>query len=155
MMEGSCILKRTIEKSPPKWNCTEHQIRLAFIQAASRVCNIVDNLQEEAKRAIIANTLKLCYNEQYLWEHNFTDWLLDLQRKLIYNLNKPFSEIKEPMWIYPPKELNFSLITDILMQLFESINYDCDVTYAHSDKKYCIRPRATYFDVVKVEKVFL
>lgn len=154
MMEGSCVLKKTIEKET-MWDCTEHQIRSAFITAAYTVCRIVDDIQDEAKRALTKNTLKRCYKEQYQWEHTFTDWLLELQKMFISNLDKSFDEIKEPIWIYPPKELNFSLITNILMQLFEAINYDCDVTYAHSDKKYCIRPRATYSDVVKVEKVFL
>lgn len=72
----------------------------------------------------------------------------------ISNLDKSFEEISEPIWIYPPEELNFWLVTKIMKHLFESMQYDYDMS-DFKQRGFLIKPKATYSEVVKVEKLFV
>ena len=151
-MEGSGILKRTIEQSY-KWNCDEHRIRMAFIHAASRICKEVDKIQLRAKCVIHTETLSRVYGEQYAWEHTITDKLLSLQNMFIGNLTKDINEFKEPYIVACPDNVDGFVFKDIFTEILDSINYLYDHNYITNE--FIIRPKITTVEEAKVAISYL
>ena len=152
MMEGSGILKRTIEQSY-KWDCTEHKIRMAFIHAASRICREVDKIQLQANCTASTKILSRLYKEQYAWEHTITDKLLSLQNMFIANLTRDISEFKEPYIVNCPDNVNDFVFKDIFTEILDKIDYLYDRNYITNE--FIIRPKITTVEEVKVTLNYL
>ena len=147
MIEGSGILKRTVEKSY-KWDCSEHLIRMAFIHAASKICREVDKIQLQANCTTSTKILNRLYKEQYAWEHTITDKLLSLQQMFINNLTRDINEFKEPYVVTCPDNVNGFVFKDIFTEILDSINYLYDHNYITNE--FIIRPKITTVEEVKV-----